>query len=245
MTDLTNSYLTTFVYGFTFYGLRYLLFAGFAFAFTQQNRFFHFGRPHLSPPHNFSYAPHIRRELRQAGITTMVFALIYSLLTGLDWLKYSQIYTEIDQYPIWWLGISVLLSILLHDTFFYWMHRALHTKSLYPLHKTHHLSCYPTPFTAYSFSTGEAFFEALIVVAIIYLIPLHPLAFLIFQTVSTAYNVYGHCSRELMPAAVANSHLGKLLNTASLHALHHRTARGNYSFYFSIWDRLMGTLRQD
>ena len=41
----------------------------------------------------------------------------------------------------------------------------------------------------------EAVGEALIVTAIIYLVPVHPLAFVIFQTISTAYNVYGHCGR--------------------------------------------------
>ena len=243
MIDLDNIYLNTFVYGFLFYGLRYLLFAGLAYLLTQQTESVQFGRPHITPPVNFSYAPHIRRELLQALKTTVIFALIYCLLAGMDWLKYSQIYTDLNQYPIWWLGISVLLTIFLHDTFFYWLHRALHTKWLYPLHRTHHLSCYPTPFTSYSFSSGEAFFEALIVVAIIYLIPLHPLAFLIFQTISTAYNVYGHCSRELMPLALSNSRLGNWANTASLHAYHHRTGQGNYSFYFTVWDRLMGTLR--
>ena len=54
--------------------------------------------------------------------------------------------------------------------------------------------------------------EALIVTAIIYLVPVHPLAFVIFQTISTAYNVYGHCGREFWPRGMAShGRRGKIL----------------------------------
>lgn len=132
--------------------------------------------------------------------------------------------------------------MFLFDTLFYWCHRLLHTKYFYPIHKLHHLSVYPTPFTAYSFQMGETFIEAILMVTIIFIIPIHFKAFLIYQTVSIAYNVYGHSSREFMPMMIMNNKFGKYLNTASLHAHHHYTEQSNYSFYFTFWDRLMGTL---
>jgi lathosterol oxidase len=101
---------------------------------------------------------------------------------------------------------------------------------------------YPTAFTAYSFSFGEAFAEALIVTLIVYIIPVHPLAILIFQTFSTAYNIYGHCGREFFPQHAESHWLAKWFNTSTLHAHHHRHGHGNYGFYFSFWDRLMRTL---
>jgi len=87
----------------------------------------------------------------------------------------------------------------------------------------------------------EAVGEALIVVAILYIIPVHPLAFLIFQTFSTAYNVYGHCGREFYPAGMPSHWLGRWLNTSTAHAVHHSAGHYNYSFYFMFWDRLMKT----
>ena len=100
--------------------------------------------------------------------------------------------------------------LLLHDAFFYWLHRAMHTRLLFrATHLVHHRSVYPTAYAAYSFHPAEAFGEAFIVVVIIYLIPVHPLAFLVFQTISTAYNVYGHCGREFYPRRMATHWLGR------------------------------------
>ena len=107
--------------------------------------------------------------------------------------------------------------------------------------EAHHRSLYPTSFAAYSFHPSEALAEALIVTAIIFVLPVHPLAFLIFQTISTAYNVYGHCGREFYPAGTASHWLGRWLNTAGAHAAHHVHNRGNYGLYFLFWDRLMGS----
>jgi hypothetical protein len=126
-----------------------------------------------------------------------------------------------------WFATSVVLMLVLHDTFFYWLHRLMHTRALFArTHLLHHRSIHPTAYAAYSFSAAEALGEALIVVAIIFIVPQHPLAFLLFQSLSTAYNVYGHCGRELYPPGMDRHWLGRWLNTASLHAHHHRWGRG-------------------
>ena len=39
--------------------------------------------------------------------------------------------------------------------------------------------------------------------------------------------------------------LGKWLNSSVYHNLHHEKFQGNYGLYFTIWDRLCGTLRTD
>lgn len=83
--------------------------------------------------------------------------------------------------------------------------------------------------------------EALVVVVIIFVLPTHPLAFIIFNTFSTCYNAYGHCGREIYPKGWSEHWLGRWLNTSTAHDRHHADARHNYSFYFLFWDRLMGT----
>ena len=35
------------------------------------------------------------------------------------------------------------------------------------------------------------------------------------------------------------------MNTSVSHNLHHQYFKGNYGLYFTIWDRLMGTMRAD
>jgi len=143
---------------------------------------------------------------------------------------------------MWWFWLSIVVMLLLHDTMFYWMHRAMHSRLLFTfMHKAHHLSVHPTAFAAYSFHPSEAFCEALIVTVIVFMIPVHPFAFLLFQTISTAYNVYGHCGREFYPIGTASHWLGRWLNTSTAHASHHFKGCNNYGLYFMFWDRMMKT----
>src|ERR1700733_13088249 len=58
--------------------------------------------------------------------------------------------------PVWFV-ISLLLMIVGHDAYFYWVHRLMHDPRLFRrFHRRHHLSHNPSPFSAYSFDLGEA-----------------------------------------------------------------------------------------
>jgi len=67
----------------------------------------------------------------------------------------------------------------------------------------------------------------------------------IFFFAMIAYNVYGHLGYELYPKGFAKHRIGKWINTSVSHNQHHQFFKGNYGLYFTIWDRLMGTLRKD
>lgn len=60
-----------------------------------------------------------------------------------------------------------------------------------------------------------------------------------------AYNVYGHLGFELYPKGFANNIWGRWINTSVNHNQHHQFFTGNYSLYFLLWDRVLGTLRTD
>jgi sterol desaturase/sphingolipid hydroxylase (fatty acid hydroxylase superfamily) len=172
---------------------------------------------------------------------------VFGAVNGVLWvtgaLQHSLIYWHFVDYPAWWFVLSIPAMVFLHDSLFYWAHRAMHTRWLYArVHRLHHQSVHPTAFAAYSFHPWEALIEALITVPMFYVIPTHPLAILIFQTFSTAYNVYGHCGREFYGPGMAQHPLGRWINTSTAHAAHHYRGRHNYSFYFLCWDRWMGTL---
>jgi sterol desaturase/sphingolipid hydroxylase (fatty acid hydroxylase superfamily) len=77
---------------------------------------------------------------------------------------------------------------------------------------------------------------------ILFVVPIHPGALVIFQQISTAVNVYGHSGYELYPPGWSRHWLGRWINTSVAHNTHHATARHNYGLYFLVWDRLMGTL---
>jgi len=80
------------------------------------------------------------------------------------------------------------------------------------------------------------------VLLLLFVIPIHPLAYIAFQTISTLHSVYAHCGREFAPKRWLLGSAGKFINFSVHHYHHHRYAKDNYGLYFVFWDRLMGTL---
>lgn len=188
----------------------------------------------------------LRREMLYSAITALIFGETAYLILGTPLRQYTRIYTEIHTYGVLYLLLSVPLTLIIHDTYFYWMHRLMHHPRLFKhLHRVHHQSVNPSPWAAYAFHPLEALVEVGILPILLFFIPLHPLAFFTFVTLMLWFNVYGHLGYELFPAAVYRHPLGRYLNSGIYHNLHHERFHGNYGLYFTVWDRLMGTLRAD
>ena len=144
----------------------------------------------------------------------------------------------------WW--ISVIAMIFIHDTYFYWTHRAMHHPSLYRyVHLIHHQSRNPSPWAAFAFHPIEAVVEAGIVFVIAFMLPFHGTALLAFLIFMSFYNAYGHLGYELYTKRFLRSALGRWVNTSVAHNHHHEKFLGNYGLYFLFWDRWMGTLGED
>jgi sterol desaturase/sphingolipid hydroxylase (fatty acid hydroxylase superfamily) len=161
-------------------------------------------------------------------------------------VKYTQTYFKIEQYGTWYFLFSIVLMLLVHDTYFYWTHRMMHHPAVYRwMHKVHHLSTNPSPWAAMAFHPTEAVVEALVIAVIAFSFPVHPLAIGIFLLIMMVYNVYGHLGYELYPKSFSGTIIGKWINTSVSHNQHHQYFTGNYGLYFLWWDRWMGTLRED
>jgi Delta7-sterol 5-desaturase len=226
-------------YGAAIFGFRYLALAGLAFAAWYGRREAPPGKLQASMPG----LPQLAREIAWSVVAVLIFGLVNAVISGYGITPHTQLYFDIAQHGWAWFWLSIPLMILFHDTYFYWTHRLMHTRLLFrTFHAVHHLSTNPTPFTAYSFHPAESVVQAVGVVLIIFIMPSHPLALLLFQTISTAINVYGHLGFEVYPRGFSRHWVGRWINTSVAHNLHHKTARHNYGFYFLFWDRLMGTL---
>lgn len=224
------------------YGVRYLAIAGVMYLFVAPAHAGGWGRTLPGIPQDFDAPHHAGRELRHSLLTILVFGLVNGVLYSCGLIQASLLYFRPEDHPVWWFWLSIPLMFMLHDTLFYWLHRLMHLPLLFgTMHRVHHRSVHPTAFAAYSFHPTEALAEALIVSLIIFIIPVHPLAFLIFQTLSTVYNIYGHCGREFYPEGMSSHWLGRWINTSTAHAIHHLKGRMNYGLYFMFWDRLMHT----
>lgn len=187
-----------------------------------------------------------QREIVYSALTSLIFTAVTWLCLGTPLRAFTQYYTDIEQYGWGWLLLSVPLTLLLHDAYFYWAHRLMHHPRLYRrVHLLHHKSVNPSPWAAYAFHPLEAIMEAGIVPILLVAMPLHPLAFWAFVTLMLAFNVYGHLGYELFPKKLYTHPLGRWINSSVHHNLHHEKFQGNYGLYFTIWDRLCGTLRPD
>jgi sterol desaturase/sphingolipid hydroxylase (fatty acid hydroxylase superfamily) len=145
-----------------------------------------------------------------------------------------------------WFWLAFPAMFVVHDTYFYWMHRLIHHPRLFKsFHIIHHKSTNPSPWAAFSFQPLEAFFEAGIFVLLIVMMPLHLIHLFVFFLVMMVYNVYGHLGWELYPKGFSKHPIGKWINTSVNHNQHHQYFKGNYGLYFLFWDRMMGTLRED
>ena len=147
--------------------------------------------------------------------------------------------------PLWfWSGLAIM--ILAHDAYFYWTHRLMHDPRLFRrVHRRHHKSNNPSPFTAYSFDLGEAMLMVAFVV-------LWPIVFPtpwgvtgLFMLHQIGRNTMLHCGYELMPARPDGRPWLDFITTTTHHDLHHGQAGYNYAAWFTWWDRWMGTEHPD
>ncbi len=188
----------------------------------------------------------IGREIWLSTRSIFVFGLITVAVVAAAKAGWTRLYLRIDSFGWVWFVCSILLMVVLHDTYFYWTHRLMHHRKLFRIfHRTHHLSMSPTPWAAYAFSVPEAFLQAGIGPLIVFTMPTHPAAFGLFMMWQITFNVLGHCGYEIFPSCFIRSSAGHVLNSVTHHALHHEKPLANFGLYFNVWDRWMGTNHRD
>ena len=190
-------------------------------------------------------APQMRREIGWS----LASAAIYGVPAGIvawGWQQrgWTQIYSDPAAYPLWWLPASFLAYLLLHDAWFYWTHRWMHRPAPFRVvHAVHHASRPPTAWAAMSFHPLEALTGAVVIPALVLLVPIHAAVLGLVLLTMTIMGVTNHMGWEIFPRGLVMSWLGGWLITASHHQRHHDRYRCNYGLYFRHWDHLCGTDR--
>lgn len=191
----------------------------------------------------------LQKQIRHEVTWSLASAVVYGVPAGVvawGWQRHgwTQIYDTADAYPYWWVPLSFLLCLLLHDAWFYWAHRLMHRPSMFSrMHAVHHASRPPTAWAAMSFHPWEALSGALVIPLLTFVIPLHVYTLLSVLMVMTFMGVTNHMGWEIFPKAVVQGRLGRWLITATHHQLHHERYTCNYGLYFRFWDRLCNTDR--
>src|SRR5690242_9603451 len=108
--DLTqpSNFILTVVLLYIIITGRYFLVSGFFYLFFYKWFKMHWHGRKLG---NKQYTPEqLRREIKWSVITSTCFAFTGTVLLLLYQLGYTRIYTNVFDYPVWWMPVSLFLS---------------------------------------------------------------------------------------------------------------------------------------
>ncbi|MEP6967107.1 MAG: sterol desaturase family protein [Pseudomonadota bacterium] len=223
--------------------LSYLVFAGAMFAVVLMLR--RAGVFRFRIRRTLAKAAQMRREIFDSTLTLLIFQLA-QVLFRVAALAWGISFDLTQRLPTWELALSFPLILVVHDAYFYWTHRAMHSRALFRfMHWEHHKSLEPTPWTAYSFAIPEAFVQGSFVVFYVALFPAMTATIVFFAFVEIIHNVAIHSGIDLFPRPLVTGRRLGWIAGSIYHDLHHRTSNANYGLYFRVWDRLMGTEHPD
>jgi len=183
-----------------------------------------------------------KKEIYWSALSGFIFGGIAILLYYLYDNGYSLIYEDVPRYSLTYIPVSILLFLLLQDTYYYWAHRWMHLPRVYKkFHLIHHKSIHTSVFTSFSFHPLETILQALFFPIIILILPLHLYAFLTVMLLMTVSATINHAGVEIYPSGRFGRWVQKWVIGATHHDKHHTRFNYNYGLYFTFWDRLMKT----
>lgn len=180
----------------------------------------------------------LRREISWSMLTALIFSLTGTFMILLWQKGYTRIYTDINEYGLWWLPVSLIASMLIDETFYYWIHRWMHRPQVFRyIHRIHHQSNITSPWTAFSFHPVEGILLSVSLPVILMILPMHPAVILVQLTIMTLSSVINHLDIEIYPENFNKNKIGKWVIGATHHGLHHKQFKYNFGLYFTFWDK--------
>ncbi|MGB3139095.1 MAG: sterol desaturase family protein [Nodosilinea sp.] len=184
----------------------------------------------------------IRHDIKLSSISALVFALAAAFVLSAYHDGATRLYADPHDYGLWYLGLSYGAVLVLQDTYFYFTHRLFHHPKLFAwLHRGHHQSRYPTPWTSFAFDPLEAVAQAVFLVGIVFVVPLHIITVFAVLITMTLWAVLNHLGPDRLPMIFPHHWLGRWVIGPAHHSLHHLKYTVHYGLYFTFWDRLLGT----
>ena len=229
-------------YGVVFFAIilaRYFLVAGGMYLFFYQR-----SQPvdtNQKTPHNPSQDS-IQKDIQLSVISASIFAIAAALTISAYNYQLTRIYSDPNQYGLWYLGLSYVVVLVLQDTYFYFTHRLFHHPLLFHwFHQGHHRSRYPTPWTSFAFDPLEAIVSCFFLIGIVLIMPLHFITLIAVLTTMTVWAVLNHLSIDRFPQKFPHHWLGKWFIGPDHHSIHHLRYTFHYGLYFTFWDNLLHT----
>lgn len=164
------------------------------------------------------------------------------LAAGL-WSQYMGWAMTPVEHGFWSVLIFFLIATLLHDLWFYWVHRLLHTKKLIRWHRLHHMSPVPTVWTNDRFTLPDVLMTQCFLTVVVFVLPIPALALVLYRLSDHIKGIIGHSGYEYAASRLAIWPMPFVC--VSHHDGHHELFRYNFGNTLSVWDRLFGTLDPD
>ena len=184
----------------------------------------------------------IRSEIRWSAIASLIYAIPGAIVIEAWKGGQTALYLNVADHGWAYLFFSIPLYLFIHDTYFYWTHRLMHHRTLFPIfHSVHHESRQPTPWAAFSFHPYESVIGAVILPILVFVIPIHVGAILFILLLMTVVSVTNHSGYEILPDPVLRGLIGRHWISAAHHNRHHLNYRSNFGLYFRFWDKVMDT----
>ena len=172
----------------------------------------------------------IKKEFLLTMRSGIVFSIYYSIIASLYKNDWTLIYTNIEDYGWIYLIFSFIALMLIHDAYFYWTHRYMHSKhGRWISHGLHHQFSNPTPWAALALSYNETLVSILIHPILLCILPLHPSVFILYLLFNAMSNTFGHSGFALKSKI-------PFLSESKHHFLHHHNNEDHYGLYFNFWD---------
>jgi len=192
----------------------------------------------ISSPFNKS----IRQDVELSLVSGLIFAFCAGVIMSSYDLGITLFYRDPLQYGLWYLIGSFWIVLVLQDTYFYFIHRLFHRPKLFKwFPRGHHRSVEPTPWTSFAFDPPEAVIQALFLVVIVFIIPLHYITFIAILMTMTLWSIVNHLGFQLFADSPGHNFLSRWLIGAKHHLIHHKQYNIHYGLYFTFWDKLLGT----
>ncbi len=150
-------------------------------------------------------------------------------------------------YLAWPFWLQLLLSLILLDLVIYLQHVMVHAvPALWRLHRVHHADLEYDLTTGARFHPIEIILSMMIKITTIAALGPPVVAVVLFEVILNGMAMFNHGNIEL-PGAVDRI-LRRLIVTPDMHRVHHSVevdeTNSNFGFNLSLWDRLMGTYRE-
>lgn len=182
-----------------------------------------------------------KKEIKWSLITSLIFS-VAGAFTVILWQKgYTKVYTNINLFGWWYLPLSLIIYMILQETYYYWIHRWMHIPAIFKIvHKVHHDSRVASPFTAFSFHPLEGLLQAVFLPLLLVIIPIHYYVIILLLIIMSFSSVINHLDIDIYPKNPKNI-LTKYVIGATHHSLHHKQFKYNFGLYFTFWDKIEKT----